>query len=518
MSEALAKNALALRAAGGDDASPDLIRTARIGVWFGGGPDLPLPRSAELAAEALGELLGRFWHRIDAGGSAAAGTLVLCARSASAACGTVCDVRRRWSPPYDFAIGVGAAAPPGSASDSVAVGAGGWTATAGSRASLGAGANPVGPLAAAALAAAEALKSVFSIGPERGAARLPDPYEWSAWPGAAAGCGAAPAADGGLDLGEVHAFGVGAVTHALLWLLRRWPGGVRGRLHLVDPDAYDAGNPQRYLGTVAGDIGRPKASAMADKMRRACPGLDVVAHDTDMNDYFTSSNPDCLVRTAACGLDSREGRRQLGLKLPLTAVNMWTSGFHAGASAFSLADDSWPCIQCAYPEPSAAAVATAPIDQISSIHQELGLAPHRIRDLFDSGRSIDAADAEIIGAATGTDPSTILLRPIRGVRSDMCSIGRIAAPAGPAAGGDMEVPLAFASAMAGVAGLAELARVAGGAARRPLRFQASVLKYPTPHSWSMRARDPACPACTDKIRRLARVKYARRPAEEAAAP
>ena len=83
MSEALAKNALALRAAGGDDASPDLIRTARIGVWFGGGPDGTLPRSVELAAEALGELLGRFWHRMDAGGDGGAGGPLPPARTAA---------------------------------------------------------------------------------------------------------------------------------------------------------------------------------------------------------------------------------------------------------------------------------------------------------------------------------------------------------------------------------------------------------------------------------------------------
>ena len=521
MSGALENNVRALEAAGGDAASPDLIRTARIGVWLGAPaavadgspPGLP-PGPAGTTAEALGEILGRFWRSIDAEG-AGAGALAASARSASGACAAGSDVRRRWDPPYDFAIGVGAAAPPGCATDSVSVGAGGWTVAAGSAAAPGGGANPASALAAAALAAAEALKSVFSIGERRGAARLPDPYEWSAWPAATAPL--APAADAKLDLGEVHVFGVGAVTHALLWLLRRWPGGVSGRLHLVDPDCYDGGNPQRYLGTSAGDLGRPKASSMAGRMRRACPGLDVTAHDTDMNGYFAASNPECLVRTAVCGLDTVEGRRQLGLKLPRTAVNMWTSEFHAGASTFSLDDDGWPCIQCAYPEP---APGRAPNGEIPSIHRELGLAPHRVRELLDSGRSIGRQDAEIISAATGVDVGAIVLRPVRGVRSDMCATGRIAAT-GPQGGeGGTHVPLAFASAMAGVAGLVELAHAALGAARRrpPQQFQTSVLKYPTPHSWTPRARNRSCPACTDQVRRLARAKYARRPAEEAAAP
>ena len=40
----------------------------RIGVWRDGGL---LPGSAALVAEALGELLDRFWYAIDAGGARA---------------------------------------------------------------------------------------------------------------------------------------------------------------------------------------------------------------------------------------------------------------------------------------------------------------------------------------------------------------------------------------------------------------------------------------------------------------
>ena len=514
MSGALEKNRRALRAVGGDAASPDLIRAARIGVWFGDGPAFAgsPPSSAVLAAEALGELLGRFWYRIDAEGSCAV-ALLGSAKSASMSCSAASDIRRRWEPPYDFALGVGEGAPPGSARDSVAVGAGGWTVTAGSGAVLGGGANPAGPLAAAAIAAAEAIKSVFSIGEARGAARLPDPYEWSAWPGAAAAALEAPAEDAELDLGEVHVFGVGAVSHALLWLLRRWPGGVRGRLHLVDPDEYDDGNPQRYLGAAAGDVGRPKASSMAGRMRRACPGLDVEAHDTDMNDYFTERNPECRVWTAVCGLDSKEGRRQLALKLSRTTVNMWTSEFHAGASTFSLGYDGWPCMLCAYPEPAG----VAQVDEASSICRELGLAPHRVRELLDSGRSIGESDAKIIGATTGVDPGAILLKPVRTVRTEMCATGRIAARGG-RGGADIQAPLAFASAMAGVAGFAELVRaVRAGRRGAPEQFQTSVLKFPTQHSWGRRGRSPGCRHCSAPVRRLARAKYAQRPGAEAAA-
>ena len=501
MNKALEKNRHSLRTVGLDGASHDLIRTARIGVWTGGAR----PASAALLAEALGELLGRFWHNIDAGGPNPDG-LVGAALRSSSACAASPVVQSTWDPPYDFAIGLGEPAPPGCAAGSVAVGADGWTAFAGPDVPLGDDANPVGALAAAALASAEALKSVFGIGARRGAARLPAPYEWSAWYGEASGDAGAPAASSCLDLGEVHVFGVGAVSHALLWIVGRWPGRVTGRLHLIDPDTYDAGNPHRYIGTRLGDAGRPKASAMARKLRQACPHLEAIAHDTDMNDYFTRHNPDCVIRTAVCGLDSKEGRRQLNLKLPRVTVNMWTSGFHAGASIFSF-DDGWPCMHCAYPPPAAGDA----MDEASAIHAELGLPLHRARNLLKSGRRIDESDARVIGAATGLRVGDIDLNPLRSVRAEMCATGRIRMRHTEDGGGDadaVQAPLAFASATAGLAGFVELVHAVRGMRPAPGHFQASVLKYPSQHSWMRRGARPQCRFCTGPVRKRVRGKYA----------
>lgn len=507
MSDALEKNVQAVDEIAGGRAVGDLARTARIGVWCDGRQSAA-EASTRLTAEALGDLLGRFWRNIDVEGCAS-GELESAAVASADACCTDHMIRRRWNPPYDFAIGIGGAAPPGSAADTVAIGGAGWRVCAGSLAAEATGgggldSNPVGPLAAASLAAAEVLKSVLAVGEAGGAARIPAEYEWDVWRTCHPGAAAAPPGKTPLDIGEVHVFGVGAVTHALLWLLRRWPGGAVGTLHLVDPDRYDGGNAHRYIDTVPGDIGRPKASSAAEGLRRRCSGLDVVAHVTDMNAYFTEDSPDCRVRTAVCGLDSEEGRRQLGLKIPLEIVNMWTSGFHAGASAFSLGDSAWPCIHCAYPDPPGAS-----IDEASAVHGELGLLPRRARELLESGLSIDEADAQTIALATGASAGDIPLKPLRSVRTEMCATGRIAIRGGRrGADADADVPLAFASAMAGVAGFAELVRsVRGGAGRIPGQFQVPVLKYPLPGSWTGRRRNPACRHCSDAVRMLAAAKY-----------
>lgn len=500
MNDALEKNVQAVKGIVVGQEADDVIKSARIGVWCAD----RAPASARLAAEALGDLLGRFWRNIDVEGGVSR-ELASAALSAADACNANPAVRRRWDPPYDFAIGLGEAAPPGSTEVAVVIGAVGWSAAAGSNSVVSEDANPVGPLAAASLASAEALKSVFGVGEARATARVPAAYGWDAWcgPPAAAGLPAAPLGTEPLDIGEVHAFGVGAVTHALLWLLRKWPGGVSGLLHLVDPDKYDEGNAHRYIGTTTGDIGRPKASTVAEMMRRECPCLDVVAYDTDMNTYFKESNPECLVRTAVCGLDSVEGRRHLGLKLPLAIVNMWTSEFYAGASTFSLGGDDWPCIHCAYPESPGATV-----DEATAVHNELGLLPHRIRELLDSGRSINEDDVQTIVMATGANAGDIPLKPLRSVRTEMCATGRIPVLRRRRSV-DVDVPLACASAMAGVAGFTELVRtVRAGLDRTPGQFQTSVLKYPMSGSWARRFRDPTCRHCSDPIRKRALAKYA----------
>lgn len=93
MSGALEKNIQATRRIAGDGAAAaagDLATGARIGVWSADRPTA----SARLTAEALGDILGRFWRNIDAAGGAADG-LESVAGSAADACGAGHAVRRR---------------------------------------------------------------------------------------------------------------------------------------------------------------------------------------------------------------------------------------------------------------------------------------------------------------------------------------------------------------------------------------------------------------------------------------
>ena len=52
---------------------------------------------------------------------------------------------------------------------------------------------------------------------------------------------------GPIDLGKTFLVGIGAIGHGANWALRRM-ANLRGLLYLVDGEAYDDSNPQRYVG------------------------------------------------------------------------------------------------------------------------------------------------------------------------------------------------------------------------------------------------------------------------------
>jgi hypothetical protein len=138
---------------------------------------------------------------------------------------------------------------------------------------------------------------------------------------------------------DLHMFGVGAVTHGMLWVMERWPADISGDMYLIDQDAYGESNGQRYAGMRVDDIGFPKPGQATRRLRVRHPRLDVCPLDgVDMNRYFAESRPDCRVRLAVSGMDNPEHRRQLALKLPARVVNMWTEGDRLGAARFGIGD------------------------------------------------------------------------------------------------------------------------------------------------------------------------------------
>lgn len=358
------------------------LQDVKIGIWSGDNSNC---KAGYLLAEALGDLLGRFWRTIHVFGPLSK-AFIVSANEAALSGGQSDSAFEEWNPPYDFVIAIGSEAPTVTG-NILKVGASGWRVGFGSNAFVDNDPNPVGPATAACLAAIELFKNIF--GEELGdrVISMPSDYKWSAWD---YGSDNESHDISSLFFDDIFFIGVGAVTHGLLWLLERWPAPISGAISLIDQDNYDESNGQRYVGMKSNDIGQPKSVQAAKRIDLKHPDVSVYPYTTDMNDFFERERPECMIKLAIAGVDSAEHRRQLALKLPKRVVNMWTENDWVGAARFGFSD-GWQCLYCAYPMNK-----SAPLDETGEIVNQTGLQPIRVRKLLFDGAGLNQADIDII--------------------------------------------------------------------------------------------------------------------------
>ncbi|MHA6823928.1 ThiF family adenylyltransferase [Ralstonia pseudosolanacearum] len=474
------KNAQALQALFKNAALAQRLEDARIAVIL---PTTPLPPSGQLLATTLADTLGRLWPNVDFSGHDAMTVQAIALAAAQSGGSTGDGVKIGCDGSYDVAIAV-ACEPHATAKRTLRVGANAWTVRLGPEASCSTSSNPVGPAFAAALAAAQTFHCIFEQ-------ELQD-------------LGASPIFDAAIDvrelfgiadlpdnaplaLGETHVFGVGAVTHGLVWVLERWAGNVSGSLHLVDQDRYGSSNGQRYAGMRTGCLNQLKVEEIATRLEAAHPTLWVSPHATDLNSYCAERGYASPIARLIVGLDSAEARRQAALKLPERAVNMWTEGVRLGAGMYVPTNQD-ACLACSYLENR-----QSPLDEVAEIVGQTGLPPHVVRSLLDSGRGLTAAEAVGVANRWGNIPHEHFVgQPLRSVLPALCATGRLQLL------GQSEladVPLAFASLFAGIAGFMMLLKELGGIAESHGWTQ-HAFKPPTVHMRHRLVARNECACCS----------------------
>ena len=442
MSTAADKNRQALVALLGSAALADKLTSIRIAVVT---PERDAPASAALLVEVLADTLGRLWPNIEFDGELANLALRVAHAAAESGSAPTQGMRIGWSPPYDVVVSVGGRMHK-HGSPEIVVGADGWRVQFGNEAPCGDSLNPVGPAFAAALTAAQVFASCFSKELEgSGAKPLED---WGA--DVRELFGAPELAVDPLDLLETHVFGGGAVTHGLVWLLERWPEAVLGNLALVDSDNYGSGNGQRYAFMQPGSSGQSKVQAIAARLRKHA-NLTVTPHDTDMNAYCRDRGYARPLQRVVTGLDSEESRRQAALKLPLRTINMWTSDSYIGAGQY-VPGDQRGCLACAYPEPT-----DTPQDEAATYAAETGLLPGLVRELLDSSRALTVEEAQQVASKRRVPVGDLIGEPIRSARPVLCATGHFEGE-GDLGKAVVDVPFAFSSLLAGIAGFMMLLR------------------------------------------------------------
>ena len=236
--------------------------------------------------------------------------------------------------------------------------------------------------------------------------------------------------------------GVGAIGNSVAWSLSRTP--FIGTLLLVDPEKVELSNLQRYSLCIRKDEGKDKV-VVARKFFRS--GLKALSHKARW-DYFVEEKGYKWDRVIVA-LDTVRDRRAVQASLPRWIANAWTQIDDMGSSTHTFIGDD-ACLACLY-QPTETGKNE---DQL--VAEGLGVPERQneVRALLDRGNpvSLDFCNAVANGLGVSQDKT----RPYVGksirdlwVRG-ICGGGIIPmGDAGPAQQ-DVQVPLAFQSAMAGV--------------------------------------------------------------------
>ncbi|WP_028731322.1 ThiF family adenylyltransferase [Pandoraea sp. E26] len=444
-------------------------------------PPSQASKAALLLADFLVDCLARLWPQIDFVGEGNEQLVERAVGVARSGGGVTTGFTSQWSPPYACVIAVGCDAP-SQVSPTVRIGADGWGATIGENASCGDSANPTGPAFAAALGAAQLFLQVFKLElRDTGACEIE-----SCVFDVRTICSAPGLEVTDLHLSHTTFVGVGAVTHGLMGVLERWPFPVTGDARLVDADSYSASNGQRYAFMSSDNAGKLKVEAVRARLAAVHPNLRLESYAEDLNTHCASHGYPNGEARYVVGLDSAESRRHAALKYPGHCVNMWTEGVRIGAARYFPTDES-ACLGCDYLED-----VSKLHDEVAEVHQITGLAPHVVRELLDSARGLTQAEATTVSATAGLPIDRVVGEPLRSVLPLACAIGKLQV----AKSGELaDVPFAFSSLMAGVAGFVMLLRDVTGPFDRSEGWTEHVFKPPHQLMWTRRIARLECACC-----------------------
>ncbi len=293
--------------------------------------------------------------------------------------------------------------------------------------------NPLGAGVAACLAAATLFRHVFL-----GGAGWERDVEFAV-PGADQfGDGVAEFAG---EVGGLVLAGAGAVGNAAAWALAR--SEVRGTIEIVDHEAVDLGNLQRYVLAERNDEDKRKAELVAVKFTGT---LGARAHDCRIADFLEKTNH--KVENLLLALDSAKDRRTAQASLPRRIANAWTQPGDLGVSQHQFLDGA--CVNCLYlPD-----IRHRNEDEI--IAEAFGVPDKltEVRELLYHRAGAPRGLLEAIATARGLPLDKLLAfegRPLRNLYTEgFCGGAVIPLSETGAPAKELHVPLAHQSALAGV--------------------------------------------------------------------
>lgn len=259
-----------------------------------------------------------------------------------------------------------------------------------------------------------------------------------------------------VDLGETHLVGLGAIGHGALWALARQPG-LSGRLHVIDHEAIELSNLQRYVLAGQSNVGTSKAALASAGLRTT--GLEVEAHPVKWADYIARRG-DWFLERVGVALDTSADRIAVQGALPRWIANAWTQEHDLGISRHGF-DDGKACLCCMYIPHGRSK------DEHLLIAEELGIpdAHEQVKTLLQTNTGVAADFVARIATAMGVpfEPlATFVGQPLRSFYQQAICGGLVFQLSGGSRLVRTVVPMAFQSALAGIMLAAELVKHAAG--------------------------------------------------------
>lgn len=368
---------------------------------------------------------------------------------------------------------IGSASRTQSACRTVFAGCNGWRATLSSDnpQKCGTSNNPFGAGVAACLAAADVFRHLFvSRGELHGDLDFAVPF-----------AGDTVNLDVKSDLGKVVLAGAGAIGNATAWALSR--AQVGGSIEIVDPEAIDLGNLQRYVLAERTDENKQKVEFMADQFDGT---LSAEAYPCTLAEFMAArgSRTDLLL----LALDSAEDRRAAQASLPRRIANAWTQPGDLGVSVHNFTEGA--CVNCLYQPTGQQSSEDVVIAEAFGVPDKLV----EVRNLLYLNGGVPRSLLGAIAAARGVVLERLLPfegRPLRELYSEgfcggaVIPLDSIGMPAD-----DVHVPLAHQSAMAGVLLAAAALRLAQGVPEQSAVAQFDVLQTQERFQTYPVAKDP----------------------------
>lgn len=253
-----------------------------------------------------------------------------------------------------------------------------------------------------------------------------------------------------IDIGLVQLVGVGAIGNAVVWALANGVD-LGGTVDLIDPQALELSNLQRYILTERKDETAIKANLAASFL----PGLGKVTANPLRKSWseFVIETGNHHFDFIATALDTAHDRVEVQGTLPRFIVNAWTQPGDVGVSRHAfLGDDA--CLACMY----LPAGKTRNRDEIVADELRMPELVLKLRTMLETGEPVGPEFVRDVAQRATVDPEALLPfadLPLAAFRAKaICGQALLAAPDSDRT--EVQVPMPFQSAMAGVMLAAEI--------------------------------------------------------------